>query len=103
MTPTMMTLAPVPAHGGYWRTEHERAYRLGPRRPRPASSPGPMRRRGWMPAAGLLLRWVEVIEAWRSRARSRRALLEMSDAMLKDIGLGRADAWREGSKPFWET
>jgi uncharacterized protein YjiS (DUF1127 family) len=56
-----------------------------------------------MLAADLLARGMDRLDAWWSRARSRRALLEMSDAMLEDIGLGRADAWREGSKPFWET
>src|SRR5215213_9489063 len=40
--------------------------------------------------AAWLLRGAEMIEAWRSRARSRRALLGLSDAMLKDIGLSRA-------------
>jgi uncharacterized protein YjiS (DUF1127 family) len=54
-----------------------------------------------MPAAGLLVRGMDRVDAWLSRARSRRALLEMSDAMLKDIGLSRADAWRESRKPFW--
>ena len=54
-----------------------------------------------MRAAGLLARGMAAIDAWWSRARSRRALLEMSDAMLKDIGLSRADAWREGREPFW--
>lgn len=34
-------------------------------------------------------------------ARSRRALLALSDRMLKDIGLDRATAQREGEKGFW--
>ena len=51
--------------------------------------------------AAWLLYGAERIEAWRARARSRLALLEMSDAMLKDIGLSRADAWRESREPFW--
>jgi uncharacterized protein YjiS (DUF1127 family) len=38
---------------------------------------------------------------WLERRRERRALLELSDHMLKDIGVSRADAWAEGSKPFW--
>ncbi|HMW31621.1 MAG TPA: DUF1127 domain-containing protein, partial [Plasticicumulans sp.] len=29
------------------------------------------------------------------RYRQRRALLALSDAMLKDIGISRADAWHE--------
>lgn len=36
------------------------------------------------------------------RYRQRRALLALSDAMLKDIGLSRADALHEGSKGFWQ-
>jgi uncharacterized protein YjiS (DUF1127 family) len=44
---------------------------------------------------------MEKIDAWWSRARSRRALLELSDAMLEDVGLTHAEAWREGRKPFW--
>jgi uncharacterized protein YjiS (DUF1127 family) len=101
MTPTMTTPALLPVHGGYWRTEHERVYRLQPLRPRPARSRPPMARHVPMLAADLLARGMDRLDAWWSRARSRRALLEMSDAMLKDIGLGRADAWREGREPFW--
>lgn len=33
--------------------------------------------------------------------RQRRALLALDAAMLKDIGISRADAIREGSKPCW--
>lgn len=36
------------------------------------------------------------------RHRSRVALLELNDEQLKDIGLTRADAWREGVRPFWD-
>ncbi len=42
------------------------------------------------------------IEARAERQRSRRQLLELSDAQLKDIGLTRGDAWREGVRPFWD-
>jgi uncharacterized protein YjiS (DUF1127 family) len=35
------------------------------------------------------------------RRRQRLALLELSDALLKDIGVSRADAVREGTKPCW--
>jgi uncharacterized protein YjiS (DUF1127 family) len=38
---------------------------------------------------------------WLERHQERRALREMSDHMLKDIGISRADAWAESSKPFW--
>lgn len=33
----------------------------------------------------------------------RRALLALDDAMLKDIGISRADAFQEGNKPFWRA
>ncbi|MBN9244135.1 MAG: DUF1127 domain-containing protein [Mesorhizobium sp.] len=36
------------------------------------------------------------------RRRSRMALLEMTDDQLKDIGISRADAYREGIRPPWE-
>jgi uncharacterized protein YjiS (DUF1127 family) len=35
-------------------------------------------------------------------ARERRALLELSDDALKDVGLSRADAYREGTRSFWD-
>ena len=39
---------------------------------------------------------------WYSIARERRQLAEMSDWMLKDIGISRADADREASRHFWD-
>ncbi|WP_054314032.1 DUF1127 domain-containing protein [Mesorhizobium sp. 1M-11] len=42
--------------------------------------------------------------AWLSfaleRHRSRKILLEMTDEQLKDIGISRADAYREGMRSF---
>jgi uncharacterized protein YjiS (DUF1127 family) len=38
----------------------------------------------------------------RERQRGRRALLRMSDAQLKDIGLSRSTAYREANRTFWE-
>jgi uncharacterized protein YjiS (DUF1127 family) len=38
---------------------------------------------------------------WLHRSRSRRALLALDEHELCDVGLSRADALREGSKPFW--
>ena len=51
-------------------------------------------RRALVAAVGLLATWAE-------RHRERRALLGLDDAMLKDVGLGRGDAFREAAKPFW--
>ena len=42
-------------------------------------------------------------ETWLERRRQRRALLEMSDHMLKDIGVSRAAAYEEAVKPFWRV
>jgi uncharacterized protein YjiS (DUF1127 family) len=50
-------------------------------------------------ARGLLV----TLERWAERRRQRRALLELSDSLLKDIGLSHADAWQEGRKPFWRA
>jgi uncharacterized protein YjiS (DUF1127 family) len=38
---------------------------------------------------------------WHQLAHERRALLALSDHMLKDIGITRAEAEREASRPFW--
>lgn len=42
------------------------------------------------------------VNAMLDRRRSRLALLEMTDEQLKDIGISRCDAHREGIRPLWE-
>ena len=49
------------------------------------------------PLAILLAR----LRHWHAAHRQRRALLQLDDAMLKDLGISRADAVREGNRPFW--
>ena len=44
------------------------------------------------------LGWLSV---WRARARERRQLRELSDALLHDLGLSRSDVDAEAMKPFW--
>lgn len=44
---------------------------------------------------------IELVLLWHERARQRRQLAELSDHMLRDIGVTRADAWAEVEKPFW--
>jgi uncharacterized protein YjiS (DUF1127 family) len=46
---------------------------------------------------------VATLSLWAERHRQRRALLELNDHMLKDIGISGADAWQEGRKPFWRS
>ncbi len=53
------------------------------------------------PARQMLGAAVGRLAAWGERHRQRRALLGLDDATLKDIGLGRGDAFREAAKPFW--
>jgi uncharacterized protein YjiS (DUF1127 family) len=48
-----------------------------------------------------ITRRVEVLLTWLERARQRRQLGQLSDHMLKDIGLSRSDVEIETAKPFW--
>ena len=43
----------------------------------------------------------DAVQRWRERDRQRRALQNLNDDMLKDIGLSRCDVYRESSKGFW--
>ena len=54
---------------------------------------------GWLARAACAV--TAAGERWLERRRQRRALLELNDNLLKDIGLTRSDAYREGNKPFW--
>lgn len=42
-----------------------------------------------------------LVLTWHERARQRRHLQSLSDHMLRDLGLTRADVLAEASKPFW--
>ena len=46
-------------------------------------------------------RAADLLLTWQQRARDRRQLQTLSDHMLRDIGLTRADVFAEASKPFW--
>lgn len=48
-----------------------------------------------------MARLQRTIQTWRARAVSRRQLGELSDHLLRDIGLTRHEARVESSKPFW--
>jgi uncharacterized protein YjiS (DUF1127 family) len=68
-------------------------------------------RTGWAARRGLVGRahaWsraigraIDLLLIWQQRARDRRQLESLSDYMLRDIGLTRADVYAEASKPFW--
>lgn len=40
---------------------------------------------------------------WRRTSMQREELGKMSDELLKDIGISRAEAGREAQRPFWDT
>jgi uncharacterized protein YjiS (DUF1127 family) len=54
-------------------------------------------RQGWHVA-----RLFAYLERASEVARQRRALLRLGDMALKDFGASRADAWHEGSRPWWD-
>ena len=41
------------------------------------------------------------LQEWRRRCRDRAELARFDERMLSDIGITRADVWREINKPFW--
>lgn len=48
-----------------------------------------------------LLRIVDLLLTWLRRSQQRRQLGSLSDRMLKDIGVSRADVDYETSRRFW--
>jgi uncharacterized protein YjiS (DUF1127 family) len=46
--------------------------------------------------------WIEVAVWCRERRRQRKALLQLDDRMLADIGISRSQAIGEARKPFWK-
>ena len=56
---------------------------------------------GYLARAARVRRSVEAIGVWRERRRMRRHLTLLSEHMLQDIGVSRADVVQEAEKPFW--
>jgi uncharacterized protein YjiS (DUF1127 family) len=53
-----------------------------------------------------LVRIIELIAVWRRRAAARRelrALCELDDYILRDIGLTRSELRDEATRPFWRA
>jgi uncharacterized protein YjiS (DUF1127 family) len=48
-------------------------------------------------------RMAQMVWVWCSRAETRREMSMLSDHVLRDIGLTRADVDREVMKPFWRV
>jgi uncharacterized protein YjiS (DUF1127 family) len=47
--------------------------------------------------------WRSVIRTWFERGRQRRALAELDDRLLRDIGVTFEQAKREAARPFWSA
>ncbi|RWL77307.1 MAG: DUF1127 domain-containing protein [Mesorhizobium sp.] len=63
----------------------------------------PLAHRGFVGRMVVVLRSVaRQIDRMLERRRGRLTLLEMTDEQLKDIGISRCDAHREGIRAFWE-
>ncbi|MBZ9850547.1 DUF1127 domain-containing protein [Mesorhizobium sp. CA14] len=63
----------------------------------------PQTHRGFVGRMAVVLRSIaRRIDRVLQRRRGRLALMEMTDDQLKDIGISRCDAHREGIKAFWE-
>jgi uncharacterized protein YjiS (DUF1127 family) len=64
--------------------------------------------RRWIPLwhhGGLMRLGVAALRkvwSWMERSQQRRALAELDDRLLRDIGLTRDDARRECASPFWK-
>jgi uncharacterized protein YjiS (DUF1127 family) len=52
-------------------------------------------------AGGGLGRALATLREWRRRIRERHELAGLSDRMLSDIGISRAEAEFFADKPFW--
>ncbi len=49
----------------------------------------------------MLARVLTTLMRWRAHAVERRALNELDDHILRDIGLTRSQALSEAARPFW--
>lgn len=67
----------------------------------PLSSRRPVARSTERVVGDRLVQAYEQVLSWLERVHQRRQLAQLSDHMLKDIGLTRADVEAEILKPFW--
>jgi uncharacterized protein YjiS (DUF1127 family) len=54
------------------------------------------------PRSFSLAYWVALAIWCHGRRRQRKALLGLDDRMLADVGIAKAQAVEEASKPFWK-
>lgn len=58
--------------------------------------------RNLTPTVSFILAVVVLVQKWQERRRTRRALANMDDHILKDIGVTRPQAQKESLRPFWD-
>ena len=73
-------------------TPTERGTRIVPQR---------VRRRAMPALREAVSRIFAALQEWRRRRCDRAELARFDERMLSDIGITRADLWREINKPFW--
>jgi len=56
---------------------------------------------GLRPFANVVLEALGRAAQWHARAAERRALAQLSDSQLQDMGISRAEADAEAGKWFW--
>lgn len=49
----------------------------------------------------LMSRWAHIVKIWIVRWLGRRELRSLDEGTLKDVGISRADVFREADKAFW--
>lgn len=56
-----------------------------------------------MKHSNLIKYYLQQVQQLMIRQRTRRQLLQLDEAALKDVGITRSQAIKEGSKSFWES
>jgi uncharacterized protein YjiS (DUF1127 family) len=89
-------LSPTPPRARRWRRLRA-SWRMAGRR---LTAVAPLGRPAGGASGGSL---IELIGRWSRRVIERRALAQMSDRILGDIGLTRHRALCQSRKPFWRS
>jgi uncharacterized protein YjiS (DUF1127 family) len=56
----------------------------------------------WTLVRAVVVGLPDTLYTWQQRHRMRRELLSLDERLLRDMGLSRYDAAREGRRPFWK-
>jgi uncharacterized protein YjiS (DUF1127 family) len=56
----------------------------------------------WTVMGAVVVGLPDTLYTWQQRHRMRRELLGLDERLLRDMGISRYDATREGRRPFWQ-